>query len=58
MQQQKEEEKEEQLLQQRKQKKLFSTKPPQISLAVLFTGLILMIAATISAPMVAVVYGS
>jgi Ca2+-binding RTX toxin-like protein len=38
--------------QQRKQKKLFSTKSPQISLAVLFTGLILMIAATISAPIV------
>jgi Ca2+-binding RTX toxin-like protein len=50
MQQQKEEK--EEVLQWRKQKKLFSTKSPQISLAVLFTGLILMMAATISAPIV------
>jgi Ca2+-binding RTX toxin-like protein len=37
----------------RKKKKLFSTKSPQISLAVVFTGLILLIS-TISAPLVAV----
>jgi Ca2+-binding RTX toxin-like protein len=55
MQQQKEDkEKEGEVLQQRKQKKpLFSTKSPQISLAVVFTGLILLIS-TISAPLVAV----
>jgi Ca2+-binding RTX toxin-like protein len=51
------EEKEEEVLQQRKQKKLFSTKSPQISLAVLFTGLILLLV-TISAPMVVVVYAA
>jgi Ca2+-binding RTX toxin-like protein len=56
--QRKEEEKEEQLLQQRKQKKLFSAKSPQISLAVVFTGLILMMAATISAPAAVVVYAA
>jgi hypothetical protein len=44
--------------QERKQKKLFSTKSPQISLSVLFTGLILMIAATISAPLIVVVYAA
>jgi Ca2+-binding RTX toxin-like protein len=57
MQQQKEE-KEEQLLQQSKQKKLFSTKSPQISLAVLFTGLIVLISATISSPTVVAVYAA
>ena len=56
MQQQKEEK--EEVLQWRKQKKLISAKSPQISLAVLFTGLILMVGATISAPMVAVVYAA
>jgi Ca2+-binding RTX toxin-like protein len=56
--QQKEEKEKEEVLQQRKQKKLFSAKSPQISLTVLFTGLILMMAATISAPMVAVVYAA
>jgi hypothetical protein len=50
---QQKEEKKEEVLQQSKQKKLFS-KSPQISLAVLFTGLILMMAVTISAPIVVV----
>jgi Ca2+-binding RTX toxin-like protein len=53
MQQQKEDKEKEEVLQQRKQKKpLFSTKSLHIAPAVLFTGLILMLAVTISAPTV------
>jgi Ca2+-binding RTX toxin-like protein len=51
MQQEEQREKEE-VLQQRKQKKLFSTKSLHIAPAAVFTGLILVMAATISAPIV------